>query len=62
MSEQIKLTPAQQAFKKELDCYNMLHEFFSQEHGLILTTSEMDDVIKAVDLFKAKFNSDEIPY
>ena len=65
MTERKVLTPAQIAFKKEFDCYNKLHDFFSQEHGLILTTGEMDDILKACDEFKKEWNDgvkDSLPY
>jgi predicted small metal-binding protein len=33
---------------KELaECYQPLFDLMSKEHGLILTTSEMDEIIKA---------------
>lgn len=56
MADEKILTPAQQAFRKELQCYNKLHEFFSQEHGLILTTGEMDDILRACDNFRKQWN------
>lgn len=65
MTEEKQLTPAQIAFKKELDCYNKLHDFFSQEHGLILTTSEMNDILKVCNEFKKEWSGDvkdNLPY
>jgi len=56
MPDQKELTPAQRAFKKELDCYTKLHDFFSQEHGLILTTAEMDDILHVCENFKKQWN------
>jgi len=52
MTDTKQFTPEQLKFKKELEAYNNLHEFFNTEHGLILTNHEMDDIVVAVELFK----------
>lgn len=44
----------------EVEAYQNLHNFFFQEHGLILLHSEMDDIITAVDTFKKQFNKDKV--
>lgn len=41
------------------DCYQGLFNHLNQEHGLILTVSEMDDIIKESFNVVARFNSDK---
>jgi len=41
--------------KEEADKYQELFNFFSQEHNLTLTISEMDEIIREVDVFKKQY-------
>jgi hypothetical protein len=43
-------------YRSEADAYYDLFDFFHNEHNLILINAELDDIIKAVDNFKTKFN------
>lgn len=43
-------------YATEVKAYSDLFCFFNQEHGLVLLNQEMDDIVKAVDKFKAQFN------
>lgn len=46
--------------KDTADKYQGLFNFFSQEHDLTLTISEMDEVITEVENFKEQFKSKNI--
>ena len=41
--------------KEEADKYQELFNFFSQEHNLTLTISEMDEIIREVEIFKKQY-------
>lgn len=56
MQNDKQLTPQQQAFVNEFNAYSNLHDFFFNEHGVILTNSEIDDIVKQIDAFKKEFN------
>lgn len=41
--------------------YSRLFDFFNEQHDLTLLHGEMDDIIKAVDSFKEKYNEGIVP-
>lgn len=50
----------QTEYKKKMEGYSELHNFFFREHGLVLLNEQMDEICKAVDCFKAKFNGERL--
>lgn len=45
----------------EAIAYSRLFDFFNEQHDLVLLHGEMDDIIKAVDSFKEKYNEGIVP-
>ncbi len=52
--------PKQETIEEVAEHYQELFNFFSQEHNLILTISEMDEIVHAANGFKSQFNKSKI--